>query len=495
MISDIIIMRRFSTYRINPLSQTDAYKLGHMEQYVPGCNKVYSYLQARSTKTFDRAVFFGLQYYLQKYLTERITRDDVDQFVQNRNRILGSTSKDVVEKMYALADKGYWPIEIKAVPEGTVVPNKNVLMTITNTDPNFYWAVGYVESLLLKLWYPSCVATTSFKYRMLVEKYFRMTVDDDKHQVKPFMVHDFGYRGDSSEEGSIISGMAHLLSFTGSDTIPAYQGCVDYYNANVDKDLIMASVPASEHSVMCSFGRDGEFQAYENMLRLYPTGIVSIVSDTYDIYNVLTNFAKALRPTILSRDGTVVFRPDSGNPEYIICGDPSADPSTPVGKGCIKLLDELFGSTVNSKGYKVLNPKVGLIYGDGMHLARYEQTLERLKNMGYAASNLVIGVGGLLRYYNRDTLGYAIKATKVEVNGVGRSIMKDPITDKGKKSHEGYLGLFKENDQYVTKDNLTITEEKCGLLETVFKDGKITRMDTLSNIRGRIENEIKYMKN
>jgi nicotinamide phosphoribosyltransferase len=488
-------LRWFATGRINPLSQTDAYKLGHLEQYVPNCNKVYSYLQARSTKTFNSAVFFGLQYYLKKYLTQPITKADVDEFIQNRNNILGSTSKDVIDKMYALADRGFWPIEIKAIPEGTVVDNKNVLMTITNTDPDFYWAVGYVESLLLKLWYPSCVATTSFQYRLLVEKYFKMTVDDDQNALKPFMVHDFGYRGDASEEGAVISGIAHLLSFTGSDTIPAYQGAIDYYNADPNKEVIMASVPASEHSVMCSFGRENEYDAYENMLRLYPNGIVSIVSDTYDIYHVLQNYMKRLKPKILARDGKVVIRPDSGNPEHIICGIPDADPSTPEGKGCIRLLDEMFGSTVNSKGFKVLHPKVGLIYGDGMYLQRYERTLERLKDMGYASSNLVIGVGGLLRYYNRDTLGYAIKATKVEVNGLERSIMKDPITDKGKKSHQGYLALYKENGKYITKDDVTAAEEKSGLLQTVFKDGKITRIDSLSAIRGRIEEELKHMKN
>jgi len=489
-------LRWFATGRINPLSQTDAYKLGHLEQYVSGCNKVYSYLQARSTKTFDRAVFFGLQYYLQKYLTQRITKEDVDEFIEARNKILGYTSPDVVKKMYNLADKGYWPIEIKAIPEGIVMPNKNVLMTITNTDPDFYWAVGYVESLLLKLWYPSCVATTSFQYRLLVEKYFKLTVDDDQNMLKPFMVHDFGYRSDASEEGAVISGLAHLLSFTGSDTIPAYQGAIDYYNADSNKEVIMASVNASEHSVMCSFGRENEFEAYEHMLKLYPTGIVSIVSDTYDIYKVTKEYMERLKPKILARDGKVVIRPDSGDPEHIICGDPNADPFTPEGKGCIKLLDEVFGSTVNSKGFKVLHPKIGLIYGDGMYLARYERTLERLKNMGYAASNLVIGVGGLLRYYNRDTLGYAIKATKVEVNGIERSIRKDPVTDPGKKSHQGYLALYKENGKYITKDDVTAAEEKSGLLQTVFKDGKITRMDSLSAIRGRIEEELKnYNKN
>jgi len=467
----------------NLLLQTDVYKMGHMEQYAPGCNKVYSYLTARSDRKFNETVFFGLQYYLKKYLSQPITLAMGEEFLSYRKMILGGeNSPEVESKIRALCKLGYLPLEIKAVEEGTVLPVRNVLMTITNTHPDFYWVVGFVESILLKLWYTTTVATCSYQYRRLVDRFFNDTVEESLNGLKDFQVHDFGYRGDSSEEGAAISGIAHLLSFLGSDNVPALPCAIEYYHANTNEPILL-SVPASEHSVMCSFGRDQEIEAFRHMLKKYPTGIVSIVSDTFDVYKVLTEFAEDLKEDILSRDGKVVFRPDSGNPEYIICGDPNADEGSSEWKGAIRLLDEKFGSSLNSKGYKVLNPHVGLIYGDGMYLERYERTLERLKEMGYAASNLVIGVGGILRNHSRDTLGFAIKATYVEVNGEAREIEKDPITDQKKKSHKGLLGLRKVGDAYVTKDQCSPKEEADSLLKTVFYNGKLVKETDLSSIR------------
>ena len=471
--------------RQNPLLATDVYKMGHMEQYAPGCNKVYSYLTARTDKTFDKTVFFGLQYYLKEYLSVRLTPSMGEEFLKYRKMILGSNSEAVERQIRDLCLLGYFPLEIKAVEEGTVMPVKNVLMTITNTNPNFHWVVGFVESLILKLWYSITVASCCYKYRTLVDSAFNETVSDDLMFLKDFTVHDFGYRGDSSEEGAAVSGAAHLVSFAGSDTVPALPFVEYYYKADTS-GLIMASVPASEHSVMCSFGKEDEFGAFENMLKLYPSGIVSIVSDTFDVYRVLTEFAEILKPTILKRDGKVVFRPDSGNPEYIICGDPTAPVDSNEWKGAIRLLDEMFGSSVNDKGFKQLNPKVGLIYGDGMYFERYQRTLDRLKDMGYAASNLVIGVGGILRNHSRDTLGFAIKATYVEVNGEPREIEKDPVTDHKKKSHKGLLCLT-YNTGYVTSDQCDSQTEKIGLLQTVFKDGELIRETTFSQIRARVK--------
>lgn len=506
----------------NLLMCTDVYKMGHMEQYTPGTNKVYSYLCARAGMRpdsrimatvnqlvddgiinkkdavyaleqaasknmtgFNEVVFVGLQYYLKEWLSKPITHADVDEFLSARENILGANSDEVVRKVRALADLGYMPLEIKAVPEGTVVPVKNVLMTITNTHPDFYWCVGFVESLILKIWYPISVASTSLQYREVVEESFKNTVDKDMYFLRDFMVHDFGYRGDHDEEGAAVSGVAHLTSFTGSDTVPAYPLAQKVYGAG--KTPIMLSVPASEHSVMCSYGRDNEKEAFVGMLTRYPTGLVSIVSDTYSIWNVLTNIAVELKDLILGRDGKTVFRPDSGNPEDIICGNEKAVPGSPEHKGCIVLLDELFGHTVNSKGYKVLNPKVGLIYGDGMYLARYKRTLARLEKMGYAASNLVIGVGGILRDHTRDTIGAAIKATYVEVNGEPREIEKDPVTDPGKKSHKGLMCLTKDsNGNFRTKDQCTTEEEKTGLLVPVFRDGKVLVEYTLEEVRAQV---------
>lgn len=470
----------------NLLLRTDVYKLNHMVMYAPGTTKVYSYLCARSNKNFNKSVFFGLQYYLQEYLSKPITLEHVNEFIQMHELILGPVTEEVKNKMLNLANLGYLPIEIKAVEEGAIIPVKNALMSITNTLPEFYWVVGFIESLILKLWYPITVATQCYSYREVVEKYYKETCDGDVAFLKDFCTHDFGFRGSYSEEDAAISGAAHLLSFLGSDTIPSLPFVIKYYNADTSKP-IMLSVPASEHSVMCSYGRNGELDAYKRMLELYPTGLVSIVSDTYDIWNVLTNFASILKEDILARDGKVVFRPDSGNPELIICGDPAAPEGSPANKGCIRLLDEMFGSTVNEKGYKVLNPKVGLIYGDGMYLERYKRTLERLKEMGYAASNLVIGVGGILRNHTRDTLGFAIKATYVEVNGEHRDIEKDPVTDPGKKSHKGLLALLKdETGNYYTKDQCSWEEEQSGELKTVFKDGKILRTQQFNEIRNKV---------
>jgi nicotinamide phosphoribosyltransferase len=450
-------------------------------------------LQARSNRKFDHSVFFGLQYHLKKYLCKPITKEDVDDFLQTRNKILGPASKEIEKKMYKLSDLGYWPIKIKSVREGTVIPVKNVLMTMTNTHPDFYWVVGFLESLILQLWYPCTVATTSFTYRKIINKYYKKTVDDNLLQTQAFMVHDFGFRGQATAEG--LSGMAHLLSFKGSDTIAAYKEAINYYNHN-EKEILFTSIPASEHSVMCSFGKENEIDAFRHILDTYPNDMVSIVSDTYDIYNVVTNFARELKDKIMQRKNKTIFRPDSGNPEHVICGDPAADPNSPEGKGCIVLLDEVFGNTINSKGFKVLN-NVGLIYGDGMYLERYERVLERLVDMGYSVENLAIGVGGILRYHSRDTLGFAIKSTKVLIDGVEKSIMKDPITDKGKRSHMGLLRLDCDEsadtleERFITRDNVTKEEEAGGCLETVFEDGKLLIDDSIQDIRNRVEYYLK----
>ncbi len=476
-----------STTRENPLLATDVYKMGHMEQYAPGTEFVYSYLVARSNKHFERSVFFGLQYYLQEFLSKRLEPWMGEEFLIARRQILGSNSSEVEEKIRALCQLGYFPILIKAVPEGSVVPVRNVLMTITNTVPGYGWVVGFLESLIIKVWYPTTTASCSYQYRNLVERMFKETVDDENHFLKDFMIHDFGYRGDGSEDSAAITGAAHLISSQGSDNVPALPFIFRHYYGSESKEPIMMSVPASEHSVMCSFGRNDEIGAFRHMLKTYPTGIVSIVSDTFDVYTFLTDFAEQLKEIILNRDGKTVFRPDSGDPEHIICGDPMAPADSLERKGVVRLLDEKFGSTVNKKGYKVLNDKVGLIYGDGMYYERYKRTLHRLQDMGYATSNLVIGVGGILRNYSRDTLGFAIKATYVLVNGEHRDIEKDPITDPGKKSHKGLMVLERDADgNYVTYDQVDREREQQGLLVPVFRNGRLLREYTWEEVRANL---------
>lgn len=465
----------------NVLLATDVYKLGHMCFYPEGTTKIYSYLCARSSRKYNASLFFGLQYYLKEYLSKPVTHADVTEFLTYRKSILGSNPPEVIQKVRALADLGYWPISIKAVPEGTVIHTRNVLATITNTHPDFAWVVGFLESLILKVWNTTTVATSSYEFHQLFTKFAKDT--SDIPDLVPFQVHDFGYRGCSSEETAALSGAAHLVTFLGTDTVPAVKFAKEYYDA---KEPIGLSVPATEHSVMCAFGRENEIDAFRRMLQQNPTGIVSIVSDTYDLWNVLTNIAEELKEEILARDGKVVFRPDSGDQKLILCGDPMAPKGSPAWKGVFRLLDEKFGSTVNSKGYKQLNPKIGVIYGDGMFFTRTSDILDTMKQMGYASTNLVIGVGGiLLQNHTRDDLGFAVKATFAEVNGEKRELFKDPITDPGKRSHKGFMKLVQEDGKFVTIDQVSEADEKTGLLEEVFRDGKLTKVVTFDEIRAR----------
>jgi len=470
----------------NLLLATDVYKLGHMEFYPEGTTKIYSYLCARSTKKEKKALFFGLQYYLKQYLSRPITMENVEEFLEYRKNILGSNSDDVIKKMTALGKLGYLPVVIKAAPEGMVIDNKNVLATVVNTHPDFAWVGGFVESLLLKVWNTTTVATKDLKYKKLVVDFAQRTSDSDF--LIPFLVHDFGYRGCSSEETAALSGAAHLINFLGTDTILAVKLAKEFYDAT---EPIGLSVPATEHSVMCAYKKENEIDAFKKILKLNPKGIVSIVSDTYNLWNVLENFTDELREEILDRDGKTVFRPDSGDPKKIICGDPDAPEGSPQYKGTIRLLDEKFGSTVNSKGFKELNPKVGMIYGDAMFYERFEDVLSTLEDMGYASTNLVIGIGGLLlQQNNRDDLGFAFKATFAVVNGEERELFKDPITDKKKRSHKGRMKLIKKDCKFITIDQVSETEETEGILVEVFRNGKITKEYTFDEVKANVEESL-----
>jgi len=488
----LFVMRSYST-KHNPLLALDVYKMGHMEQYKPGVTKVFSYLMARSDKYYDKTVFFGLHYYLIEYLSRPLEPWMAEEFLEVREAILGFPASPEQEKQIRdLANLGYWPLQIRAVSEGSIIPVRNALMTIENTHPDFYWVVGFVESLLLKVWYTTTVASTSFRYRETLHKFMKETASKEaiNSGFEKFMVHDFGYRGDHCEEGAALSGVAHLTSFIGSDDVPAYGYAMEFYDAKNCNGPVMASVPASEHSVMCSFGREDEIAGFRHMLKTYPNSIVSIVSDTYSIWDVLTKHAVELKDDILARpDGAkVVFRPDSGDPEKILCGDPDSENYVET-LGVIRLLDTVFGHTVNDKGYKVLNSKVGVLYGDGMYFERWVKIMERLKTMGYSVENLIIGVGGILRNHSRDTFGLALKATYVEYNGEGHNIMKDPVTDHGKKSHTGLVGLFLGENGFFTEDKITFEDLDNSLLVTRFLDGMVVNdyFSSLKYIRDEID--------
>lgn len=471
---------------MNLLLKTDVYKMGHLEQYPRGTTKVYSYLCARSNKKYNKTLFFGLQYYLKKYLSKPISHADVDEFLEYRQMIVGDRPlPEFEQKLRAVADLDFLPLKIKAVPEGSIVENKNVLLTITNTHRDAYWLVGLVESLLLKVWNTCTVATYSMHLRNLCETFAKENCDDLNHV--PYQVHDFGYRGCSSEETAELSGAAHLVNFLGTDTVPAVKMVKEFYNGAYPIGL---SVPATEHSVMCAYGEEREFEAFKNMLALYPRGIVSIVSDSYNYWRVMTDYAPRLAEEILCRHGKVVFRPDSGNPLKIICGDPKAPWGSPEQKGSLEILWETFGGTVNGKGFRVLNPVVGLIYGEGMTFERITTILNEMHEKGFASSNIVFGIGGLLlQQHTRDDLGFALKATYIEgVNEAGefysRKVKKDPVTDKGKASHSGPLVLHRKSDGYYTHE-VEIWDEHIGLLEVVFQDSSMREV-SFEEIRAKV---------
>lgn len=475
---------------MNLLLRTDVYKTSHHEQYPPKTSKIYSYLEARKSREdgLDYTVFFGLQYYLKQYL-KPITHADVDEFQEVMTGIMGRPLN--VDRFHALADLGYLPIKIKAVKEGSVMPLQNALMTITNTHPDYYWLVNYLETLLMKLWLPITVASNSYRFRRLFNGFADRTVGNRNHV--PFQMHDFGYRGCGSEESAAIAGAAHLTSFLGTDTVAAVTLLKDYYSGGTNGKPIGLSVPASEHSTMTSWTTNNDdFDAIENMLNIYPEGIVSIVSDSYNLWRVITEYCgNRLKDRVMQRNGKTTLRPDSGDPVLITCGNPSAE-TTEEQFGVVRLLDRYFGSSWNSKGFREIDPHVGTIYGDAIFYNRAQEILSRLAGMGYASNNIVFGSGGLLlNQWSRDTLGMAIKATYCEVDGEERPIEKNPITDTGKKSKRGLLRLTKEKTAagltFKTKDNCSQDEEEGGELETVFENGQILRTQTIDEIRSRLE--------
>ena len=468
----------------NPLLATDIYKLGHMEQYVPGCTKVYSYLSARNSSEFNQLVFFGLQYYLKEFLTIPLTKSMANELLLYRQKLLGQNSPDVIKKVNKLVKLGYFPIEIKAIAEGSLVETKQVLMTITNTHPDFFWVVGFLESLLLKVWYSSTVATVSYNYKLILKKYFDISVPKKHWGNMNFNVHDFGYRGSSSEDSAQLSGAAHLINFNGCETLTALPFIQNYYNGDC-LELNISAIPATEHSVMSSYGEEGEYAAFEHLLKLYFNSSISIVSDTYNIYRVVNEYLPKLKSLILERKEKLVIRPDSGNPINVIFGDPTAAKNSPQYNGILKILEKTFGTQYNELGFKELHPKIGIIVGDGMDLETYENMLRLFIKKKYSASNLIIGVGKFLRNYTRDTLGFAIKASYIEINGKPLNIYKKPITDLQKKSYTGLLKLSKKIKQYSTHEKCTWEQEQSGELKTVFKDGKIINEYSFEEIRNQ----------
>jgi nicotinamide phosphoribosyltransferase len=487
-------------YRNRPLTAIDFYKADHRRQYPKGTEFVYSNFTPRSDRLFDywedktgEIVFFGLQGFIKAFLIDTWNKeffkkpkwDVVNYYKRRMDNSLGVDSISI-QHIEDLHDLGFLPIKIKALPEGSTVSPGVPVLTIINTIPKFFWLTNYLESVLSSmLWKPCTSATIAREYKILLSKYAEIT-GAPKDFIQ-FQAHDFSFRGLSGLEDSMMTGAGHLTSFWGTDSVPAIDYLEDYYNADCTKETIGVSVPATEHSVMCAGGKIDELETYKRLItELYPAGIVSIVSDTWDIWKVITEYTKSLKSEILNREGKVVLRPDSGNPADIICGNDKGKCKAEI-KGALVTLWEQFGGTETDKGYKILNEKIGLIYGDSITLTRAKEILSRMEKLGFASCNIVLGVGSYTyQYVTRDTFGFAMKATWAQVNGIGRSLFKDPITDSGvKKSACGLLKV--DGDTLIA--NVSEQQELEGDLKEVFKNGRLLIETSLNDIRNNLTNK------
>lgn len=541
-----------------PLNQTDGYKVDHRSQYPKGCELVYSNFTPRTTRYAakskycdDKVVVFGTQYFIKWFLIETFNKEFFqkphDEVVARyQRRISGYLGPDAItyDHVSALHKLGYLPLSVRSLPEGATVNAGIPTVSIENTLPEFFWLTNFFETIMsCLLWKPSTSATTARKFKKLLD-YFCSVTGGDPESVK-FQGHDFSFRGMSGIQDAQMSGAGHLLYFVGTDTIPAIDFLEDYYGADSTKELIGCSVPASEHSVISMGTKESEIDTFERLItEIYPKGIVSVVSDTFDYWKVITEYLPKLKDKILARSGgfpvdKVVIRPDSGNPEDIICGTgmrldiypdamdarmafeskfehmyfydlefrwfryfkvvghqplkdkvtfeeftPGFETAVKI-RGSIQLLWEIFGGEENDQGYRQLDSHIGLIYGDSITLSLAEEILEKLMINGFCSTNVVLGIGSYTyEYCTRDTLGYAMKATAGIVNGEFREIFKSPKTDNGmKKSAKGYLAVYKENGEYILKDCASRHEMENSELKEVFRDGKLLVDLTLSEIR------------
>ena len=567
--------------KLNPMLMTDFYKTIHHLAYIPKLDYLVSYWTPRMTRIegVDKVVSFGQQAMVKEYLinlfNDNFFNRDWEEVKAEYEELISNTmtvqASDTTE-MKRLHDLGYLPIRIKSVAEGERVNIKTPMFEVTNTVKGFGWLVNYLETYMsVNIWFPMTTATIAYEYRKIVNKYFEKTVENG---IPATACGDFSMRGMTSPESAMKASAGHLTSFTGTATIPSIVWLEQYYNCDSRKEVVGKGVPSTEHSVMSSYGRDGEFECYRHLIEdVFKTGPLSMVSDTYDYWNVITNYLPRLKESILNRDGKIIIRGDSGDPVDIICGELKASDYivvegltengikdyfkneaqntypwngtsesyynvrigdylyevtcehvwengetededgyytsivedvyydkkeiTPAMKGTVELLWDIFGGTVNSKGYKVLDPHIGAIYGDSITLDRAKAIYARLEEKGFAVNNCTLGIGSYTYQYNtRDTFGFALKATNSVIEGVEKQIYKDPITDrvKGnnfKKSQRGMCYVYRDGDDILYTDEHTIEELKeekyaDNLLQTIFEDGKVVNEVSLAEIRGRL---------
>jgi len=519
---------------INPFLATDGYKTGHHKMYPKGTTLVYSNFTPRHGKhnnTHLKGVISFGQQMVMKQIKEMFDeyffrRDDISlhkgeeyllRYQAVRNEVCQEIKKEYstylgsdydVSHIEALWDLGYLPIKVKVIPEGTFVPYGVPVLTIVNTKPEFFWLTNFLETLISNmLWMPMTAATTAYAYKENLNYWAELT-DKDNIGFVDFQGHNFGMRGMAGLDATLYSGMGHATSFMGDDSLPTIHGARKYYG---ETGAVVHSVNATEHSVMCAGGDDNELGTFRYLMEQFPKGVLSIVSDTWNLWDVLTKFLPELKDEILARDGKIVIRPDSGDPVDIICGleQPvskedfakySHRDTAPENKGVIELLWDTFGGTENEQGFRVLDPHIGAIYGDSITISRATDICKRLEAKGFASTNIVLGIGSFTyQFVTRDTHGFAMKATYVEIKSLkmdahgksyGREIFKDPITDDGlKKSAKGLLAVgesFGGNLRLI--DQVDWTAEGKGELETIFEDGKFINEITLTEIRKKLWN-------
>ena len=452
----------------NILLNTDSYKSSHYLQYPPKSQYVSSYIEARRPLG-ECTLFFGLQAFIKAYLLTPFTREDLEEakvILTAHGLPFNYTDWEYILEKY----DGYFPLEISAVEEGMLVPTSSPLVQVVNTDERLPWLTSYIETALLRaIWYPTTVATISYNIKQTIRRYLEETAENVE-ALLPFKLHDFGARGASSDESAMLGGMAHLVNFQGTDTLSAIVGARRYYNC----EMAGFSIPASEHSTMTSWTKEGEADAYANMLKQFAKkdALFAVVSDSYDIYNAVSKlWGKELKEQVKQSGATLVIRPDSGDPKTMVLE-------------VMRRLYESFGGTTNAKGYIVLDSSVRVIQGDGVDAVAIEQILQALKEAGFSAENIAFGMGGaLLQQPNRDTFSFAMKASAIQVDGTWRDVYKDPVSDSNKRSKRGRLALL--------EDFSTIREEalagRINLLQPVYKNGKLLKETNFEAIRRRAD--------
>lgn len=441
--------------------RSDSYKFSQFNQYPPNTEAVFSYIESRGGR-YPKTLFFGLQAFIEEYLTKPITMEDIDEaeeLILAHGEPFNRAGWEYILNEYL----GYLPVAIHALPEGTLAPTGTALVTIQNTDPNCYWLPSFLETTLLRaVWYPTTVATNSYYARQLILEALEMTGDPS---LIDFKLHDFGARGVSSGESAGIGAAAHLVNFKGTDTVEGLLFARKFYGTK----MAGFSVPAMEHSTVTSWGRENEVKAYRNMVKQNgkPGGIISCVSDSYDIYEACRLWGTELKQDVLDSGATLVVRPDSGDPVTVVLE-------------CLDILSKHFGFERNSKGYKVLN-NVRVLQGDGIDYDTIKNILGHAADADYSADNLVFGQGGgLLQIVNRDDQKFAMKCSAALVDGMWIDVYKDPITDPGKTSKKGRLKTILDDGVITTVRN---EEPGNSLLEMVFLDGEVTRFQSFDRIR------------